>query len=102
MLGECIGFSSGYEASIGHMCGRNGTDGKRPTHSRPGLSAHVVNADGDLCLYVNGWDEHAYWYAPGMMRMYADHHLHWRSASSSCTILCRSGPSLRPRSHCSQ
>ena len=33
----------------GHMCGRNGTDGKRPTHSRPGLSAHVVNADGDLC-----------------------------------------------------
>ena len=66
------GVQQRMEMVGGHMCGRNGSDGKRPTHSRPGLSAHVVNADGDLCLYVNGWDEHAYWYAPGMMRMYAD------------------------------
>ena len=68
---EAAGIAQRMEMVGGHLAGRNKHDKGRPTQSRPTLGAHVVNPDGDLCSYVNLFDEFDFWGAPVMMQAYS-------------------------------
>jgi hypothetical protein len=71
---ECVGIEQRMEMVGARVQGCNMHQRGRPVHRRPSLRSHVVNADkeGDICVYVNAWDEFDYWFAPIMMEAYRE------------------------------
>uniref|UniRef100_A0A7S2JGD5 Uncharacterized protein n=1 Tax=Haptolina brevifila TaxID=156173 RepID=A0A7S2JGD5_9EUKA len=71
---ECAGIEQRLEMVGARVQGCNKHQRGRPLHERPSLRPHVVNADkeGDICVYVNAWDEFDYWFAPIMMEAYRE------------------------------
>jgi hypothetical protein len=69
---EFVGVQQRMEMIGNRVQGFNKTRRKRPVHKRPKLVPFVKNnnKEGDICAYVNAWDEFDYWFAPIMMDAY--------------------------------